>query len=334
MMEQPPKLLLLLGHGRFIFDASDGDMFNPVSSQGKAISDFMVLTLSIGLFVTLLVSGLVTWAVIKYRRTARTTEGEPKQFSGNLRLEIGWTLVPALLLVVLSIITLDVMAKSDPTVPDQAQPDIVLTGWQWWWEYSYPKLNIITANELHIPQGKQLLLQMTGGDVIHDFWIPALGRKKDMLPGQINKLYIQSDKVGTYLGACAEYCGGNHAWMLLKAIVEPEAQFNTWAQSQSKPVAAPTDPALVKGSQVFLNNTCVSCHAIAGTTAQAKVGPNLSHLGGRTTLGAGVIDNNPDNLRNWIKNAASYKPGIQMPAYQQLTEDDLQALVKYLEALK
>lgn len=313
-----------------------GTMFDPVSPAGKALSDFFWVVLAIGLGVVILVSVLTTYAAFKYRRRDNL-KTEPRQISGNFRLEVLWTASPLVLLTILFIPTLLVMGATDPTPQDKdLQPDLEIIGHRWWWEFRYPKEGIVTANEMYLPVGKKLYTRFTGGDVIHDFWVPQLGRKMDTIPGHNNFLMLQSDRQGYFSGVCAEFCGAQHAWMLISVYVQPQQDYDTWIQKEKipSPNAVPSDPILARGQQVFLNNTCVNCHAIAGTGANAQVAPSLSHFGGRKTLGAGIVENTPENLKKWIRNPWDIKESVNMPAYPQLSEDDLNALVAYLEALK
>ncbi|MEZ4616530.1 MAG: c-type cytochrome [Caldilineaceae bacterium] len=193
----------------------------------------------------------------------------------------------------------------------------------------------MTANEIHIPTGQPLLVQLASADVIHDFWVPKLGRKMDAIPGHPNQLWLQADQPGTYLGACAEFCGAQHAWMRLRVIAQSPTDFAAWqqAQRQSPPPPPATDTLASQGAKRFQALTCSNCHAIGGTPAQANAGPNLTHVASRQTLGAGVLENNPANLAQWLTNPQSVKPGNQMPHFQ-LSAADLQALVAYLETLQ
>jgi cytochrome c oxidase subunit 2 len=191
----------------------------------------------------------------------------------------------------------------------------------------------VTANEIHLPVGKRMLLQLEGGDVIHDFWVPQLGRKMDMIPGHTNWLWVEPTQTGTFLGACAEYCGAEHAWMRIRVIVQPQAEFDAWLRQQTQAAVTPTGGDAAQGAMLFQQQTCASCHAVAGTGANAQVGPNLTHFGGRDTIAAGVLDNTPDNLAKWLKDPQSVKPGSHMPDLQ-LTNDQIRALVAYLEAQK
>ena len=218
---------------------------------------------------------------------------------------------------------------------DAAQPSampVTVTGHQWWWAFSYPDQQAVTANELHVPVGAPMTFRLESADVIHSLHVIRFGWMQDLVPGKTNTMSVFVDRPGTYDGTCNQYCGAQHAWMRLRVIAEPMDTFNAWALLQSQPAVAPSGLA---GEQVFLHNTCVSCHTIRGLPgASGTVGPDLTHVGGRLTLGAGVIDNTPANMRSWISNPQPIKPGVLMPAYHTLIPSDLGSLVDYLESLK
>lgn len=320
-------------------------MFNPISPHGKDISDLFIFVLALGGIVFLLVAGLLTYAIITGRRRARQ-EGLPRQVAGNNKLELAWTAAPAVLLIALFIPTIMVMNSSDPAKVNTDKPDVIIIGHQWWWEYQYPNAGVVTANELHLPiitdpKSNGYLVHLKSADVQHDFWVPALGRKIDIYPDKDNFLYLKPTTLGPTLGACAEYCGAQHAWMRINVIVQTQADFDKWLAGQKVPQAK-TAPATaagqvqgdpVRGEQVFLNNTCINCHAISGTTATSNIAPNLTHLGSRATLGTGIIVNDPPNLGRWITDPNAIKPGVHMPGYQ-LSQQDLNDLVAYLEEQK
>jgi cytochrome c oxidase subunit 2 len=303
--------------------------FNPNSAQARAIADLFTWNLVIAGIIFALVFGLTIYIAIRYR--GRPGAAEPAQVFGHSKMEIAWTLAPALLLVVVFGFTIGTMRASDPPIGDR-QPDLVVTGYQWWWHVEYPASGVVTANEIHIPAGQRLLVRIEGGDVIHDFWVPQLGPKRDMIPGHSNHIWIEADTPGVYLGACAEYCGNQHAWMRLRVIAQPQAEFDAWQQQQRQAVAAPTGDA-AQGAQIFQQRTCASCHTIAGTPASARAGPDLSHFASRETLGAGVVENTPERLMEWLKDPQAVKPGNHMPSLR-LTDAELRALVAYLETLQ
>ncbi len=305
--------------------------FVPDSSQAKPISDLFIITLSIGGVIFLLVTVLVIIAIVRYRE--RPGQPEPRPIFGNTRLELAWTITPAVILIVVAGLMINTMQRADPPVPANQQPDLVIIGHQWYWELHYPKLNVNSANEIHLPVGRKLLVELNSADVVHSFWVPNLSRKMDLTPGHPTYMYLEADKAGSYLGTCAEYCGQEHAWMRLLVIAQPEADFNAWAQQQSQVPQKPTGGDAAKGAQLFIQDTCASCHAISGTSANKTFGPDLTHVASRQTLGSGVLDNNPANLKKWILNAQAYKPGALMPTFA-LSNDDVNAIVAYLEANK
>ncbi len=214
---------------------------------------------------------------------------------------------------------------------------IDVTGHQWWWEVRYNDVDasnvFMTANEIHIPVGVPVLFNLHGADVIHSFWVPNLGGKRDLIPGKNNSAWYQADKPGVYRGQCAEYCGLQHAQMALWIVAEPQDQFNAWRQSQTQTSVTPTTDSQKRGQQVFLSAPCVMCHAINGTPAGSNVGPNLTHIASRNTIAAATLSNTREHLAQWIKDSQSVKPGNKMPQ-NNFAEADLQALLDYLQSLK
>ncbi|MCB9419886.1 MAG: cytochrome c oxidase subunit II [Ardenticatenaceae bacterium] len=306
--------------------------FNPNSPLASSITTLLFVTLIIGGIVFLIVLGPTLYSYIRFRARPGDDE-EPYQNLGNTRLEVLWTVTPAVVLAALFGLTLLTMRRSDPPVPDNAQPDLIVTGHQWWWEFQYPDSGIVTANEIHIPTGKRLLVQVTSADVIHNFWVPQLGRKVDATPGYTSHIWLEANKPGTYLGACNEYCGTQHAWMRIRVIADSPADFAAWEQSQQQVPVIPTTGDAAKGSQLFQSLTCSNCHNIDGTAANAHIGPDLTHLGSRETLAAGVLNNTPGDLAAWLGNPQAIKPGAHMPNLN-LTPDEVHALVAYLESLQ
>jgi cytochrome c oxidase subunit 2 len=305
--------------------------FDPNSPLASSITTLLIVTLVIGSVVFLIVLGPTLYSYIRFRVRPGDDE-EPYQNLGNTPMEIAWTVTPAVLLATLFGLTLMTMHRSDPPIPDNAQPDLIVTGHQWWWEVQYPDSGIVTANEIHIPTGKQLLVQVDSADVIHDFSVPQLGRKVDATPGYTSHIWLQADKPGTYLGSCNEFCGAQHAWMRIRVIAQPPADFAAWEQGQKQVPTIPTTGDAATGAQLFQSLTCSNCHNINGTAANAHIGPDLTHVGSRETLAAGVLDNTPDNLATWLSNPQAVKPGVHMPNLN-LTPDEVHALVAYLENL-
>lgn len=212
---------------------------------------------------------------------------------------------------------------------------IQVIGYQWWWEVRYPELGIVTANELHLPAGVPVVLELRAADVVHSFWVPALHGKMDLMPEVTTRLVVQADEPGEWRGQCAEFCGRQHAWMGLEVVALAPEAFEQWTTERRQSVAPDGESAAIalrrQGEEVFFREACHTCHAIAGTTAVARIGPDLTHFGSRRTLGAGRVANTDEHLANWLLNPQELKPGNLMPATP-LAPDELDALVAYLRA--
>lgn len=307
-------------------------LFSPDSPQAGAINHLFLIVGVIMILILALVTFLVFYAAFRYRR--RPGEGEPPQLFGKKNVEIGWTVAPILLVIFIFVITLRTMHRADPAPAADDPPFLVVTAHQWWWEAQYAEPHVITANEIHIPTGKPLLVELKSADVIHDWWVPQLGRKMDAIPGHPNDFWIQADTPGTYLGRCAEYCGAEHAWMRIRVIAQSPAQFAQWEQRQLEVPAKPTAGGAAQGEKLFQKQlTCASCHRVAGTPAKADIGPDLTHVASRETLAAGRLKNTSANLRKWLANPQAIKPGANMPNFQ-LTKNQVDDLAAYLETLK
>jgi cytochrome c oxidase subunit 2 len=222
------------------------------------------------------------------------------------------------------------------SLADKGSLSIRVTGSRWWWAVEYqnpdPSLMVTTANEIHIPVGRTVHFQLEATDVIHSFWVPGLHGKTDMIPGHITHTWLRADEAGSYGGQCAEFCGAEHAKMRFVVVAQPESEFRAWLEGQRKPAAEPDDAARIRGRAVFLESTCILCHTIRGTTASGFVGPDLTHVGSRSMIGAGSLQNLRGHLAGWIVDPQRIKPGILMPM-NPLPPADLEALVDYLEKL-
>jgi cytochrome c oxidase subunit 2 len=308
----------------------ENPVMHPQGHFARSIFDLSAWVLWAMLAIFLLVAGLVGYASWKFR--ARPEERDPKQVFGSTRWELAFLIPPIVLLAVIFGFMLHVMHTSDP--PAQASgDDIVVVGHQWWWEVRYPKLGFSTANEVHIPAGKDVQFGFESADVIHDFWVPELGRKIDMIPGRHAKIWLSADRPGTYLGACAEFCGKEHAWMRIRVIADDPAAFAAWAQHQSAYATEPAATAQKIGATYVQTMPCANCHRVAGTLAQGRIGPDLTHVASRQTLAAGRLRNTPDQLSAWLRNPDEFKPGSHMPNLH-LTDEQRDDLVAYLETLK
>ena len=301
--------------------------FSPITPQATTIANLFWFILGIAGVIFVGVEGAIIYATVAYReRPGRT----PAQFRGSPRLEIAWTAVPALILAVIFVLT--VQAMNALAVPTGDPLEITVRGHQWWWEFDYSQNNFVTANEFHVPVGQPVILHLLSDNVIHSLWIPQINGKTDMIPGHERTMWFTPTRTGVFLGQCAEYCGVQHAWMNVRLVVQSEPDYAAWVRDQQQPAAPPTGLAR-EGEQLFVTKTCVSCHAIAGTAAQGIAGPDLTHLGSRATIGAGVLTNTPENMARWLANPQEVKPGSLMPNLN-LTSHEVSVLTAYMESLK
>ena len=308
-----------------------GGIFNPSSPEMEALAGLTYYTIAITVFILGIIVIAMFYIIVRYRKSPGDNE-EPYQNFGSLNLEIVWTLIPCAIVAVLFLLTCNTMKVVDPPT-DGREPDLIIIGHQWWWEMRYTDSGIITANELHIPVGEYLLARIESIDVIHDFWVPELGRKIDAVPGHPNHMWIVAGEPGVYLGACAEFCGTQHANMRIRVIAQSKEEFEEWEQQELVIPPTPVSGLAGQGAELFQEKACMNCHTIMGTAAAARVGPNLTHLNNRQTIGAGVLTNTPENLKKWLTNPQLYKPGSLMPDMK-LSPEEVDAIVAYLEALK
>jgi cytochrome c oxidase subunit II len=301
----------------------------PAGPAAQTLSTLWWVLFAIAAIVFVVVMGLLSYALFRRRRAGGSVGGTVG--SSRFFVAIGGGLVPAIILVGVMIYTVSVQRAL--SMPSEPALRVQLIGHQWWWEVRYPDEGVVTANEVHIPAGTPVLFELTSADVIHSFWPPQLQAKMDMLPGQTNTTWLTADQPGVYRAQCAEYCGLQHAHMGLMIVAEPEQQYAAWIQGQRENAPRPADPVLKQGEQVFLGSACVYCHTIRGTVATGKIGPDLTHIATRQTIGAGILPNNVGNLSGWIVNSQTIKPGNQMPPMY-LNGDDLNAVVAYLQSLR
>jgi len=308
----------------------------PASTPATEIHhlSFFVLQITGAIFFT--VAGLLVYVILRFRSKAGDDESEPAQIYGSTQVELAWTVIPVLIVVVLFLTTARVIFAIQDAPKPQAALEVTVVGHQFWWEYRYPKQGIVAANELHVPLSSTdhptpTYIHLLSADVDHSFWIPQLAGKIDLIPMHPNDLWIDPLKTGLYLGQCAQFCGVQHANMLLRVYVDTPEQFAAWVSNQAKPGVQ--DSSAADGRRVFETQACMNCHTVQGTAATGKFGPDLTHLMSRDTLASGVMPNTKDNLRQWIKNPDTYKPGSLMPAMQ-LTDNQLDQVTAYLETLK
>jgi cytochrome c oxidase subunit 2 len=320
------------------------DTLAPAGPEAESQASLFWVVFWIAVAVFFLVEGLLVVAMVRFRH--RPGRGVPTQVHGNRRLEIAWTLAPALLLAGIAVPTVaEIFSLAGR--PAGNVLDITVTGHQWWWEVDYPREKVITANEIHIPVNRPVVVAITSKDVIHSFWVPRLAGKQDLEPGRTNHVNMEATQPGTYLGQCAEYCGASHANMRLRVIAQTPADFQAWVTAQRAKPQEPEPGSLeAQGAELFASGQiagiqangepapaqpCVACHSV-DPAVQGTVGPNLAHFAGRTTFAGAIFDNTRENLRLWLDDAPAMKPGSDMPSFD-LTEDQLQALIAYLESL-
>lgn len=306
-------------------------VLHPATQQGLEILNLFYVMLGVAAVIFSVVAGLVIYACIRFRR--RKGDGEPKPVADNRKLEIIWTVIPSLIVLGLFVATVRVMHEVNPPAAQDQKTDLVITAHQWWWELYYPLSGVKSANELYLPMGRQLLLRLYSADVVHDFWVPSLGKKVDVIPNHPNHLWLNIDRPGTYLGTCDEFCGAEHAWMRIRVTGQSAPAFEEWIRHQSEPAQPPSGEKARKGAELFLGLTCANCHNISGTPANGALAPDLTHLASRITLGAGVLENTPRNLLRWIRNPQAIKPGCNMPDLH-LPDPEAAALAAYLGELK
>ncbi len=320
------------------FSHGSTSIFAPAGTPAHSIFSLSMLVLSIVAAIFLVVAGLLLYAVVRYRHRADAANAsvEPPQIYGSTQIELSWTVIPVLIVVLLFLATARIILTTQNAPKPANALDVTVIGHQFWWEYDYPKLGIVTANELHIPVSDPkhptpTYLTMSSADTDHSFWVPRLAGKMDLIPNQINTMWIDPQAPGLYLGQCAQYCGVQHAKMLIRVYADNPPEFAAWVAHQQQP--AVDDPGVAEGRAVFLHNACMSCHTIAGTAATGRFGPDLTHVASRDTIASGSVTNNPANLRAFIDNPATFKPGVLMPAMH-LSQHDLDAVVAYLSTLK
>lgn len=308
----------------------------PASTPAHQIFDLSIFVVAITGGIFLIVGGLL--AIILFRFRARKTDptGEPAQIYGSTQIELAWTVIPILIVVVLFLTTARIIFAIQDAPKPKTALDVTVIGHQFWWEFQYPKYGFATANELHIPVSstadpEATFLKLTSADVNHSFWIPQLAGKTDLIANHVNSMWMDPQKTGLYLGQCAQFCGSQHAMMLLRVYVDTPEQFAAWIKNQQQPARG--DSAAAAGRRVFETQACMNCHTVSGTAATGRFGPDLTHLMSRETLASGAMDNTPANLHQWIKSPDTFKRGALMPAMQ-LSDEQLDEVTAYLETLK
>ena len=315
---------------------SSTSIFAPASTPARTIVSLSWFVFSITAVIFVVVAGLLVYAVVKFRGRAADAGREPAQVYGSTQIELAWTVIPVLIVCVLFLSTARIIHAVQDAPRPAAALDVTVIGHQFWWEFRYPKLGIVTANELHIPASDPAhptptFMKLLSADTDHSFWVPELGGKTDLIPNRVNQMWLDPPRPGIYLGQCAQYCGTQHAKMLLRVYVDRPEDFAAWINAQQQ--AAVQDAQVSAGKRIFEATACINCHAISGTAATGRFGPDLSHLMSRSTLASGAAENTPANLRLWIENPDAIKQGSLMPSMK-LNDADLDAVTAYLETLR
>ena len=325
------------GHLKPVFGI-DGitSIFEPLAEPAQEIKDTSILVLAVCAVIFVVVAGLLVYGLVRYRHRAGDEASEPPQVYGSNQIELAWTVLPVLIVFVLILVTSRTIADIQNRKPTQGAVQATIVGHQWWWEIRYPELGIVTANELHVPASdghgpRPTFLKLQSADVAHSFWVPQLAGKTDLIPNRENLMWIEPRKPGTYIGNCAEYCGTQHARMLIRVVVHSPDEFDRWVREQQQSTSVAANAA--EGRNAFFANSCVNCHTIHGTSAVGRFGPDLTHLMSRETLAAGVVPNTPDNLRLWVRDPQKIKVGCLMPNMQ-LTDREVDQIAAYLQTLK
>ena len=343
-----PTILLAAGDD----PAKSLSIFDPASPDTHSTVGLAILIFAITGLIFVIVEGVLFYSLRRFRRKASDPTTEPPQVYGSQPIEIAWTAAPLLIVMIIVLVSARTLwdVDADPPQPKPGDNTLFVTviGRQWWWEYHYDTydgrpLGFVTANELHIPASEDgtprpAFLSLKSADVYHSFWVPRLAGKTALIPGRTNTMRLQTDETGLFLGQCAEYCGTQHANMLLRVVVDTPHDFHKWLESQQKPPAddpAIKDPAASEGKATFLSQSCVNCHRVEGTAAHGNYAPDLTHLMSRATLASGMIENDPEgkNLREWIADPQKSKVGCLMPAFG-LSETQLNSIVSYLRTLR
>ncbi len=315
---------------------SPTSIFAPASTPADAIAALSHFVVGVAGGIFFVVAGLLVYAVVRFRKPSDDDDREPAQVYGSNEVELAWTVMPVLIVVVLFLATARVIASIQSAEKPRDAVDVVVVGHQYWWEYRYPKWQVVTANELHVPVSDPshptpTFMTLLSADTDHSFWVPRLAGKTDLIPNHPNTMWIDPRETGLYLGQCAQYCGTQHAKMLLRVYVDSRDDFDRWIAAQQAPARA--DDSVARGRQLFESTACINCHAVTGTPAQGRFGPDLTHFMSRDTIASGAATNTPENLRLWIRNPDAIKPGSRMPAMK-LADQDVDAVARYLESLR
>lgn len=307
------------------------NILDTASPNADEVSRLFWLVMGFSIFVMIVVTVFMAAGIIGGIRD-RNHDEEPPQTHGNLKLEIAWTVIPLVILAILLVPTLGAIYRLDGFAAPEDAIEVNVVGRQFWWEMSYTDSGVVTANELVAPVGTPVKLNLASGDTMHSFWIPQVAGKTDLIPGNQRTLWFTPDREGVFYGQCAEICGDSHANMRLRLVALSPTDYQTWLTASQQPAAAPQAELAVAGSQLFIEKGCVNCHAVQGVNTYNRVGPDLSHVGSRTSIAAGVLPNTREDMIRWLRYTDTVKPGVAMPNLG-LNQDEAEKLAAYLETL-
>lgn len=308
--------------------AGEASLLDPAGPAARRVSGLWWVMFWISMVVFVVVLGFLVVTLARSRARSETVDRRPVKWGEPFIVAAG-VIIPAVVLIGLFLLSLrDTSELSGPSADEGTPVTVEVVAKDWWWEVTYPESGAVTANEIHIPAGEPVRVRLLSTDVIHSFWVPRLQVKKDNLTDRVNELWLEADEPGRYRGQCAEFCGLQHANMLFYVIAEPRSRFDQWLEDQAEPAVA-TESA---GRDVFLSSACSGCHTVRGTSADAQVGPDLTHLASRSTIAAGILANDRANLALFVTDPQGVKPGAIMPPTE-LTGEELTALLDYLESL-
>ena len=314
-------------------------IFSPISTPADSIFRLSLFVLAVTGIIFLIVAALLVYSAVKFRKKANDDGREPPQVYGSNQLELAWTVIPVLIVVVLFLASARVIHEVQDAPRPPGAIEVTVVGHQFWWEFRYPQYGFVATNEMHVPvsdpkQPTPTFLTLLSADTDHSFWVPRLAGKTDLIPNHPNSMWIDPHETGVYLGQCALYCGTQHAKMLLRVYVEPRADFDRWVQAQRQSVAANVsmDASVAEGRRMFETTACINCHVVAGTVANGRFGPDLTHLMSRDTIASGAAPNTPENIRLWIENPDAIKPGSLMPPMN-LSKQEFDRMTAYLLTL-
>jgi cytochrome c oxidase subunit II len=313
--------------------AAPESVLNPAGPVAQLQLSMIELSFWIMAGIFVVVAGVLAVAVIRFRERKHQHNELPPQIEGNTFLELLWTIVPIFLLAILGVVTVSGSFALANLAPASKAVVVEITGHQYWWAFTYPQTGITTANDLHIPVGEKIDLELTSADVMHAFWVPRLGGKTDAVPGRTNYMWFEATKPGIYTGQCAEFCGTGHADMRIVVDAQSKAAYAAWIQEMKHPHSVPTSGLAKQGYLDFKTAGCFACHTIGGTQYLGVVGPNLTNLALRPMIAGNLLKNTPQNLAEWLHDPPAVKPGALMPNLH-LSKTQINALVAYLDSLK